>query len=268
VDKDRYLEYFRDNREAILASMDGDLTQPVKGCPAWTRGDLLIHVGSVYQFWLKWIHDRPQGYTETSGSELQAQREAALPGYTAWAQATDPNRPVPSGYLDFVRTGGEALAQELATLDPDEQVWTFAPEQQNAAFVFRRIAQETGVHRWDAENATGRTRPIDAYLARDGIDEILSLLPAFNHKADASSPRMGQRARLRERGDGGRTWLVRFDSERMAVLPDDTAAVAFEVHGSASDVLLYIFGRLTVDEVEVVGDRELASQWGLLAGHF
>ena len=36
-------------------------------------------------------------------------------------------------------------------------------------FVIRRMAQETAIHRWDAESAAGTVTPVESTLASDGI---------------------------------------------------------------------------------------------------
>src|SRR5262249_9741619 len=45
-----------------------------------------------------------------------------------------------------------------------------------ARFWHRRAAQETAVHRFDAQFAAGDAKPIDADLALDGIDEHLGFV--------------------------------------------------------------------------------------------
>ena len=50
--------------------------------------------------------------------------------------------------------------------------WTWSSDH-SAGFVIRRLAQEIGVHRWDAELAAGIEHTIEATLASDGIDEFL-----------------------------------------------------------------------------------------------
>src|SRR5581483_11191632 len=94
----------------------------------------------------------------------------------------------------------------------DERVWTFIPDRQNGAFIFRRLAMETTIHRWDAEQAHGIEREIPAAFARDGVDEILMQYhsdPGYGEQTKGR--RTGQRILLRE-ADSQWCRLITFNS--------------------------------------------------------
>jgi uncharacterized protein (TIGR03083 family) len=133
-----------------------DLSAPVPSCPGWLMADLVRHVGTVY------LH------------KVQAMRQGRAP--EPWPPAgLDTAEPLP--LLD------EAWAQltaEFAGRPPAETTYTWYEPDQTIAFWARRMAQETVIHRIDAELALGSTaRPVPADLAVDGVDEVLVVFLAY-----------------------------------------------------------------------------------------
>jgi uncharacterized protein (TIGR03083 family) len=264
--KAHYLDHFRRNRAAILETAALGFDRPIKGCPGWDVAAVTAHMGRVYTFWLKWVRERPRGFSREALQEIAADRDARLPGYTAWDKAGFPQDSRPDGIVPFARQAGDELDSALVELEPEETVWTFVPSRQTGAFVFRRLAMETTVHRWDAENAHGIARPIDETLARDGIDEMLMMFredPAYEDNQDR---RHGQTILLREDPGSGR-WLVTFDHSSITTSPDEGPAEV-TVAGTASDLWLYIMGRRSPEEMHIEADQDLAASWGDLAGKF
>ena len=136
-----------------------------------------------------------------------------------------------------------ALVDTLRRQGPDKAVWTFGPEPR-AAFWYRRMAHETSIHRWDGETAAspGAPRPIDPELAADGIDEVIAIF-----LVGVAPP---TRLRLEATDVDGR-WTVAADA-------DGELAVT----GSASDLLLFLWGRARSDRLTVTeGDAALLDRW-------
>jgi uncharacterized protein (TIGR03083 family) len=261
-----YLDHFRRNRAVILEAAALGSDRPIKGCPGWDVAAVTAHMGRVYTFWLKWVRERPRGFSREAFKEIAADRDARLPGYTAWDKAGFPKESRPDGIVTFARQAGDELDSALVDLEPEETVWTFVPPSQTGAFVFRRLAMETTVHRWDAEDAHGIARPIDEALARDGIDEMLMMFredPAYENNKDR---RHGQKILLREDPGPGR-WLVSFDNSGITTSPDEGPADV-TVADNASDLWLFIMGRRSPEEMQIEGDKDLAASWGDLAGRF
>ena len=280
--KAHYLDQFRRNRAAILEAAALGFDRPIKGCPGWDVAGLTGHMGRVYTFWLKWVRERPRAASREAYGELAAERDARLPGYTAWDRAGFPTASRPDGIVPFTRQAGDELDSALADLAPTEAVWTFVPPRQTGAFVFRRLAMETTIHRWDAEEAHGIAGPIDAALARDGIDEMLMMFREDPAYEENEGRRDGQTVLLREDpvGQGAPSevsdhgsvqpagrWLVSFGRSGITTAPDDGPADV-TVTGTASDLWLFIMGRRRPDEMQIAGDDELAAAWGDLAGRF
>jgi hypothetical protein len=112
------------------------------------------------------------------------------------------------------------------------------------------MAQETAVHRVDAELARGEETPVDGALATDGVDEILRIMLEGDWSDDADDAMTGQRVAITT---GGRTWRVVLDREAVIVHDGEGPADA-SLTGDPSDVLLWLWGRAADDRVTMGGD--------------
>ena len=142
----------------------------------------------------------------------------------------------------------EGVANVCATLRDagfDTPVWTFAGAH-TSAFWHRRMAQETSMHRWDGERAVGSPSPIATDLAADGIDELLdTFLPHVRPEAGNGAP--------------GRIHLSATDTDRRwDVAIGDSAAT---VTDTASDLLLFLWGRVAPEQLDTTGDVDVLRRW-------
>jgi hypothetical protein len=117
------------------------------------------------------------------------------------------------------------------------------------------MAQETTVHRVDAEQAAGRpVGPIDAGLAVDGIDEVFTVfVPALGSDR---SPGDGRTVHLHATDAEGE-WLIRFDPGAVVVEYGHAKGDA-AVRGPAGELLLWLWGRRPLDGLEVFGATDAA----------
>src|ERR1700722_10339208 len=151
MDDSRYLEClaadYVDLRDAAAAV---ELTVPVPTCPGWTMGDLVFHVAEVY---LHKVAVMRTGEWPTQWPPPGAEHQAELPL--------------------LGRAYGELIA-EFRARQPTDATPTWYDPDQTVAFWIRRMAQETAVHRIDAELAAGLpVTPVPDDLALDGVDEVL-----------------------------------------------------------------------------------------------
>lgn len=222
----RYLSAIVDEFDALATAAAIDLTVQVPSCPDWTAADLVYHVGDVYWSWRAVVEGRR---SESSTGEF-------------------PPRPGDEALIEWARDEAGLLTTALERADPQTEVWTWAP-QKNVAFVQRRMAQETCVHRVDAELAAGFRRPIPADLAADGVDEFLAF---FLPEDPTSLMDPGESVHLHAT-DSGDEWLVAVaDGSVTAERRHAKADVA--VRGAVSDLLLLLWRRVGPSDVEVVGD--------------
>lgn len=195
-------------------------------CPGWTTADLLWHIGEVHHFWGGVVRQRASDRS----------------------QVPEPQRPADADLLGWYRQGLERLLSVLTSADPATAVWTWAPRK-DVGFVQRRMAQETAVHRVDAEMAAGAPTSIDPALAIDGVDEFLQLFTVWRREGAAP---LGGSVHLHATDADGE-WLITETGDQLEVsrghAKGDTAA-----RGSASDLLLLLWRRRGPAEVEVHGD--------------
>jgi uncharacterized protein (TIGR03083 family) len=218
-----------------------DLARPVPTCPEWTLADLVTHVAHVY------LH-------KVACMRLNANPDRWPPEGTA-------DEP-PLALLD--RAYAE-LTAEFAARDPRSMTYTWYGPDQSVEFWIRRMAQETVIHRVDAELAVGAaTADIPADLARDGVDEVLV---AFLGHAPQVWPEAfesilsnvdGRAVRLRT---AGAAWLVRPtpDGVDVRLSTDDAASgvdpeAAALISGEPAALLLWLWHRAGDDVVSLSGD--------------
>jgi MDMPI-like protein len=143
------------------------------------------------------------------------------------------------GFAPTDENAGTTLQQalELLELDPSPA---------------RDIANECAVHRWDASDAFGVEYAVESDLACDGVDEFFEAawpiyLKYFERRAGA-----GETLHL-HRTDGDGEWLIVLDE--LPRVTHEHAESDAGVAGTASDLLLWLWGRM--DPPEVTGDRDV-----------
>lgn len=145
----------------------------------------------------------------------------------------------------------------MEAADPSTTVWTWWPPDQTVGFWFRRMAHETAVHRADAEAALGRIGPVAADLAIDGIDEALDLFLAPD-LAPGSIEGPVETVHLHATDADGE-WLVTIGPDGLGVARGHAKGDA-AARGQASDLLLWLWGRLPSDVLEVFGDPAVVAR--------
>jgi hypothetical protein len=140
------------------------------------------------------------------------------------------------------------------------------------AFGALRQAQETAIHRADAESASGATPDYQPAFAADGIDELIMGFGRRRKYAPAAGPdpTTADGARLRVlAADTGDAWLVEAHEGRLqprrVTVPDtgDAEEAGCTLTGPASGVYLYLWNRAGAARagVTVTGDPGVLSAW-------
>jgi uncharacterized protein (TIGR03083 family) len=249
--KDFWLAALRADGPALRAAADqAGPDAPVPSCPGWTMDDLVRHVGSILEHVARFAAN---GTTISPGP-----RQPAPADLGDW--------PAVLGWYDRAFT---ATLRTLDGLDPEQPAWNWAPQTKKAGFWHRRLAHEFSVHRWDAQLAAGRAEPIEAKLAADGVGEVLDTwLPAG--KRSGESPVWHGVLHL-VATDASQEWFVRLRGSGVAlldtgtILDDDDHHARVEAAGTASDLLLTLWGRVRpADVLKISGDADLLA--GLRTG--
>jgi uncharacterized protein (TIGR03083 family) len=227
-----YLQALRDEGTALATAARQGLDPPVPACQGWTLADLVLHTGMVHRHKL----------------EIVRGRLAEPP--SPWP----PSAPPRAELLGWYEQGLEELHTVLEDADPETWVWTFYRPDQTAGFWRRRMAQETAVHRVDAESAHGDFRPVPAALAADGVSELLEVFLAPHAEGEPVGGR-GESLHLHATDTEGE-WRLRLLPAGVEVGRGHAQADA-TASGEASDLLLFLWGRGPADPLERSGDPAL-----------
>ncbi len=221
MDRAEHLRWLRvEGARLGEAARAAGVDAPVPTCPGWSVADLLVHTLGVY---------RHKTFVLTTGARER-------PVGDTWRRP----HPAPDEAPDRFDEELAALVEALEATDPSTPVWTWWPADQTAGFWWRRMAQETVIHRADVEAAAGAVTPVDAGLAVDGIDEALDLFLAPDVLPGAVE---GPPATVHLHAtDAPGEWLVGLGPEGVTVARGHAKGDA-AVRGTASDLLLWLWGR-------------------------
>ena len=230
----QHAQHLRADGAALVAAVREAPDAPVPSCPEWDRATLLRHVANVHA----WV----RAQLAAGPGEERTFRDAERP-------------PEGEALYEWFAAGVDELADGLAVIDTEVDWPTWAGPQPGAWFP-RRMAQETVVHRWDVA-----PEPIDGDLAADGLDELLVGFLRFMPKdrfADVTGTihLHATDTDLTEPCE----WLLTLGPEGIAAAPVH-AKGDVALRGSASDLLLWSWNRVPLDQVEVIGDAALAARW-------
>jgi uncharacterized protein (TIGR03083 family) len=218
----------RDAEAFVEVIRHGDLDVVVPDCPGWTLLDLARHLGGVH----RWAFDSI--VTGHPGVEAEGPLQR-------------------SDLVEWFADGAQHLLDLLRRSDPDAPTWTFGPPPRQVSFWSRRQALETAIHLTDARRALRREESIDAPLAADGIDEVVSMFFPRQVRLGRIPPLQSAVAITLDdderEGVEGPKWVLAGDG----IAPP--TAIDASVSGPAVDVLLTLWGRHDVDGLRVQGDR-------------
>jgi uncharacterized protein (TIGR03083 family) len=219
--------------DALVVAVADHLEDPVPGCPGWTGRDLVSHVVGVY---------RHKTVALETGSAPPERDDA-------WGELgeADPLLTLRAAYAE--------LRELLAGVDPATASWSWWPGEQTVGFWQRRMAQETAVHRWDAQSCAEGTEgadEIDEAIAVDGVDELLGWLTwpwdevpqpeASGQQVAVSTPEV--------------SWTVTLHPTQVLVTPGAAESADAMLAGPASGLLLRLWGRPGDHGVAEFGDAD------------
>jgi uncharacterized protein (TIGR03083 family) len=222
-------EFGRLRRAVVLA----DAAAPVPSCPEWRVVDLARHVAEVYQH----------------KTESMRRGESPQP----WPPDLTSEEP-----LALLDRSYRELVGEFDARPVDERTAHWYQPDSTVGCLLRRMAQETVIHRVDAELAVGGgVTPVADDLAVDGVDEVLRIMLGYLSrewpKAFEDLPERGEAPAVRVVA-GGRSWLLTPTPTGVTVGSGGTADGAATLSGDPQAVLLWLWGRQPAP-VAVTGDR-------------
>ncbi|HEX3779709.1 MAG TPA: maleylpyruvate isomerase family mycothiol-dependent enzyme [Pseudonocardiaceae bacterium] len=249
--------------ETAARQVAGDAPM-ISSCPDWSMANLVAHLGWVHRFVTHIVVNRLRVRPDVADRSY-----LGLPaGAEGWPGRAD-ERPyrgrIPAGMLDWFAEGAAALADAFASTDLATEVVTWSTEQ-TVGFWLRAQTIEATVHRWDAQHALGAAEAVDTELALDAIDHDLTVVVGKRRSLGSASAGAGERYGFRQT-DGDRAWVVEFDGEDVRLHqhrgPEDLAADV-ELAGTASQLMLFCWRRITAEQLTVRGDRSLLARYASL----
>lgn len=217
-------------RAAIAAAPSLDAKVPT--CPEWTLADLAWHIGERRQIWAATVAAGPaDAKADPEITPMPQEREALV----AWL-------------ADSTRQ----LLDALTEAGPDRECWvgwTDSQSPRTTGAVARHQIQEIAVHTYDAQLTIGAPEPLPAEVAVDGVEEFMFTCNA------TTSPWPHEPAVLGYTVTEGRSWALRLSekgarAERLSG-PAEADLVAV---GTASDLVLSMYGRLDINVLKFDGD--------------
>ncbi|OKJ13671.1 maleylpyruvate isomerase family mycothiol-dependent enzyme [Kitasatospora sp. CB01950] len=225
-----------------------DLDAPVPTCPGWTLFDLVKHLGGGDRFWAAVVGagpaDGPPAEAVAARAALEVPQERAA--LLAWLAAST-----------------ELLLSALREAGPEAGCWTWWPVSQSpvtAGGVARHRVQETAMHTYDVQVSAGAPQALPLDVALDGVEEFLFTVcatpAAWPHKPTAFDfhATEGRSWRLTVDGDGARTTRIPAPT---ATPGEDADAAGASVHGTASELVIYMYDRIPANSLRVDGDAGL-----------
>ena len=238
---DTYLTRLKSDSTRLAEMAAHDLDAEVPPCPGWTVRDVVEHTGAVYSHKVACMR-RPEGPEHVDD----------------WNHAPGDGEDL----LGWFQERYDELVTELTSRGPEASSYTWYDPDQTVGFWFRRMAQETAVHRVDVESAFDAVTSVEHDLAVDGIDEVLDLFLVY--QADDVGPDGPGSGTVAVR-TGEHIWRLTLSADDIAMSREPGAADAV-VSGEPSELLLWLWGRRPDSAVSIQGDPvALASMRELLA---
>ncbi|WP_127501465.1 maleylpyruvate isomerase family mycothiol-dependent enzyme [Actinoplanes solisilvae] len=223
-------------RDAVAAAAVPDARVP--GCPEWDLRDLVSHLGAVQRFWAVVV---TAGDTTGPPSPEQLGDREPHGDLLAWSAEST------SLLLSALRAAPGAEAPAWAW-------WGASSVPLTVGAIARHQVQEAAVHAYDAQETVGEPSSLPGDVAVDGVAEFLEVavgsLGAWPHKP----------ARVAFVAVDGPTHVLDLTPAGGRLDPAVGGDPVVSVRGSASDLVLTLYGRVPFDELRVEGDREVLTQ--------
>ncbi|MFN2388240.1 MAG: maleylpyruvate isomerase family mycothiol-dependent enzyme [Actinomycetota bacterium] len=230
----------REGKLLVGAAAGSNLDTPIPTCPGWDMRTLVRHVGTAH----RWATEHVAGPQAEDGDGARGE--------------LGPRWPEDARLVEWLRHGHASLVSALAAADPDLECWTFLPAPTPLLFWARRQTHETGIHRVDAENATGPVTPFDSRVALDGIEEMLF---GFARRSGRQLSTAESRTLLLEPIDARARWFVRLDPDGIAAQRTRAPEADCTVRGTASALHVLLWNRSSREELDVDGDVRVLDLW-------
>jgi uncharacterized protein (TIGR03083 family) len=242
MDRDTYLAHLARDGARMAELARGDLDAQVPTCPDWKLRDLIEHTGMVHRWQTEAARHDSGSFPDPAVFQVGPADGQAL--------------------ADWFQVGVDNAIVTMSKVDATEPRWTWAKPDGGdlAQWYFRRIAQETVVHRLDAELTAGKVTGVDPAFAVDGVDEVIDVfLPFFNRQPIGGD---GETLHLHATDAEGE-WLLTFHADRISAARGHAKGDA-AIRATARDLLLVVWGRDAIGATETFGDQTVIERFRTL----
>ena len=211
-----------------------DLATPVPRLGRWKIRDVVAHLGGVHRWATRIVENKSMdgpGFTKSKldGTEL----------------------------CDWFDQGASQLLDVLASNPLTSACPNFNPGSDRTVLWWaRRQLHETAVHRWDIERSVDERTPIEPHVAADGVDEYLDVFVRTRGKQTLIAPLTLTST------DPAESWSLTPAARpgRIDIATGRLTDTADEIAGPPRDLLLFLWGRLTLPETDLTihGSSEVA----------
>lgn len=235
-------------RAAVTAAASLEMQVPT--CPEWTLLELVQHLGNSHRRWAATVAAGPA---------------EAPPDEAVWksSPATPSDR---EALLGWSQESTTQLLSALRAAGHDRSCWTWWGEAQSpstSGAVARHQLQHIAVHTYAAQITVGDPQPLPGEAAVDGVEEFLftccSGADPWPHEPCSVDYEVteGRSWRQSLSTDGARTAPILEPGILASKTTDDAAA---SLRGSASDVVLFMYGRIPASALQGKGDGRIFDQ--------
>ena len=234
---DRYLQNFDLEIERFAAISPERLEDRLPHLSEWTVRSAVTHTARILRF-----------------VDLALQSDAESPP----EKSDVPVAPEDETILAWLVDAASNITDTLRTVDGDSVRWTWTGPQP-ASWYARRLSHEVSMHRWDAQAAWIAPEPISGDIAVDGIDELLEVYAPRRLSFEELAGN-GETVHLHATDEETGEWFLEYQPASIkwerSHTKGDVAA-----RGSASDLLLMMWGRIPPTQLDVFGDISLLERW-------
>jgi uncharacterized protein (TIGR03083 family) len=232
-------------RAAVAAAPSLDLQVPTH--PERTLFDLVQHVGMGRR---------------KSAAIVAAGPADAPPEKSAWDDGMGAPRER-QALLAWWTESVDQLTSVLREVGPARGCWTWwddSPSPQTSSAWARRQVCEIGVFTYDAQLTGGAPEPLPEEVALDGFDDcqftLCATTVAWPHDPAVVDYHAteGHSWRLRLAHDGAKP------ARLTPAIGEDPDTVDASAGGTASDLVLFFYGRISLDSLRFEGDRRIFDQ--------
>lgn len=246
MDTSEYIEFVVAEGERFAAAADlGELNVSIERCPDWDMRDLVRHLGLIHLWAAANVAFPKDNWLHVDDLEDLSEH---WPDLAAWPQDKD--------LVTWYRSTLSNLVDVLRAAPLDLACFAFLPAPTPLTMWARRQASEIAIHRFDAENARGKTSMFEPDFAADMLDELLSGFAPRCRSLDLDGPH----TLTVEATDVDQRWHVTMGPDGIAT-SRQKAEADLVMTGTASDLYLLMWNRASDSTVESRGDSSVMDVW-------